>query len=156
MHLLVRRFSSIEGKGYEYNNPDESREIKLNGPNDESTSSKTMKGKTSDENKRGGRKSGNQTTRPIAQHVSSLYKRSGESIRLQLRQCCNDYTIHLQISKDKAYIFFLQLQTCTCNCNCDYANKLYNQDNEIPINLERSASKVIILMLMIWGRSHIT
>ena len=95
MHLLVRRFSSIEGKGYEYNNPDESREIKLNGPNDESTSSKTMKGKTSDENKRGGRKSGNQTTRPIAQHVSSLYKRSGESIRLQLRQCCNDYTYRL-------------------------------------------------------------
>ena len=95
MHLLVRRFSSIEGKGYEYNNPDESREIKLNGPNDESTSSKTMKGKTSDENKRGGRKSGNQTTRPIAQHVSSLYKRSGESIRLQLLQCCNDYRLLL-------------------------------------------------------------
>ena len=93
MHLLVRRFSSIEGKGYEYNNPDESREIKLNGPNDESTSSKTMKGKTSNENKRGGRKSGNQTTRPIAQHVSSLYKRSGESIRLQLRQFCNDYRL---------------------------------------------------------------
>ena len=148
MHLLVRRFSSIEGKGYEYNNPDESREIKLNGPNDESTSSKTMKGKTSDENKRGGRKSGNQTTRPIAQHVSSLYKRSGESIRLQLRQCCNDYTIHLQISKDKAYIFFLQLHICTSNCD-NYAYKLYNQENGIAIDLERSASQVIIFMLIV-------
>ena len=58
--------------------------------------------------------------------------------------------LQITISKNKAYIFFLQLHIIICTSNCDnYAYKLYNQENGIAIDLERSESQVVIFMLIV-------